>query len=129
MDDGSRRSMSEVVAMPLSEYEQRVLAEIDSDLTATSAARRRRWHFVGVAVVGAAVTGGAIALVWLAMTSELPRTAGVAIALAVGVRVGGFGSWACSRPRRALRHLDQNARAHHVGRSGRRTRPDGSSSR
>lgn len=85
--------------MPLSEYERRVLTEIESALAADSRCRRfrrRRVRGYLALVLLCVLAGGVITLTTL---NELPAAAGAVLATAVGVLIGTCGSavWAWRR--------------------------------
>jgi hypothetical protein len=99
--------------MPLSEYEQRIFTEIQADLTAASAQHKLRVRRVGIAVAGGAIVTAASLLIWLAVATVLPRAAGVAVAVVVGVCIGAVGSLTWSRAQIARRRRAHIVRWRH----------------
>jgi hypothetical protein len=85
--------------MPLSEYERRVLNEIESDLAAEDGAHRllHRWRVLVGLVAGLLVAGTVGVVVGAA---ALPVGLGIAFALVVGVALGAAG---CTLWRRCWR--------------------------
>jgi uncharacterized membrane protein YGL010W len=75
----------------LSDYERRVLTEIESDLAADNDMRRRRRRRTLLGIVGIALVLAAGALIALAAVGLLPGALAAALALIVGVIVGVLG--------------------------------------
>jgi peptidoglycan/LPS O-acetylase OafA/YrhL len=74
--------------MPLSEYEQRILNEIELDLGEHAQARRRRRRRVLVLVAVTALIAAAAATIWVTTARIMPTAAGVPVTFILGMCIG-----------------------------------------
>jgi peptidoglycan/LPS O-acetylase OafA/YrhL len=103
--------------MALSEYEQRILTEIESDLGEgflIYSRRRRRTRLLATALV---LSLGAAAAMWLTVAGALPDAAGVPLIFVLGT---GFGAIIarCGLHRRAGRSMRHRGPDTHQSRRG-----------
>jgi hypothetical protein len=82
--------------MSLSDYERRVLREIESELAADDRARRSRRSGLALAALVIAMLGAAIADLAVDFADALPDAAATVISLVIGV-VLGTAAWALWR--------------------------------